>query len=127
GAESVLHALQIATEVNLRLGEILLQRFGKSALNTGDEGGYAPPITDPGEALDHLHDAVARAGYEDVITYGLDCAATHLYDPATETYEVAGARHDRDGMIELYLGLVERHGIVTIEDPLHEDDFEGFQ
>ncbi len=90
GAESMLHALQISTEINLQLGEILLQRFGKAALNTGDEGGYAPAITDPREALDYLHEAVGRAGYDDVITYGLDCAATHLYDGATETYEVAG-------------------------------------
>ena len=126
GAESMLHALQISTEVNLHLGEILLQRFGKAALNTGDEGGYAPAITEPAEALDYLREAVARAGYDDVITYGLDCAATHLYDAGTGTYEVAGKRYDRPAMIELYLGLIERYGIVTIEDPLHEDDFEGF-
>ena len=126
GAESMLHALQISTEINLVLGEILLQRFGKAALNTGDEGGYAPAITDPREALGYLHEAVGRAGYEDVITYGLDCAATHLYDSATNTYEVAGTRYDRAGLIELYLDLIERFGIVTIEDPLHEDDFEGF-
>jgi len=126
GAESMLHALQIATEINLALGEILLRRFGKAALNTGDEGGYAPAISDPNEALEYLHDAVAGAGYEDVITYGLDCAATHLYDASDGTYEVAGTRYDRGGMIELYLGLIERFGIVTIEDPLHEDDFEGF-
>ena len=126
GAESMLHALQISTEVNLQLGEILLERFGKSALNTGDEGGYAPPISDPEEALEHLHEAVARAGYDDVVTYGLDCAATHFYDPADETYHVAGRRHDRAGMIDMYLRLIARYGIVTIEDPLHEDDFDGF-
>jgi enolase 1/2/3 len=126
GAESILHALQISTEVNLQLGEILLDRFGKSALNTGDEGGYAPPISDPEEALGYLHEAVSRAGYDDVVTYGLDCAATHLYDPADETYHVAGRRYDRAGMIDLYLRLIARYGIVTIEDPLHEDDFEGF-
>ena len=83
GAESILHALQISTEVNLQLGEILLDRFGKSALNTGDEGGYAPPISDPREALGYLHEAVWRAGYDDMVTYGLDCAATHFYDPRT--------------------------------------------
>ena len=47
GADSILEALQISTEVNLALAEILLERYGKSALNTGDEGGYAPAISDP--------------------------------------------------------------------------------
>src|SRR6476660_8875600 len=126
GAESVLQALQIATEVNLQLGEILLDKFGKAALNTGDEGGYAPPLSDPEQALGYLHEAVGRAGYDDLVTYGLDCAATHYYDAATETYLLAGQRHDRAGMIELYQRLIARFGIVTIEDPLHEDDFEGF-
>jgi enolase 1/2/3 len=126
GAESMLHALQISTEVNLALGEILLDRFGKSALNTGDEGGYAPPLSDPEEALGYLHEAVGRAGYDDMVTYGLDCAATHFHDPADGTYLLAGRRYDRAGMIDLYQRLIERYGIVTIEDPLHEDDFEGF-
>ncbi len=126
GAESMLHALQISTEVNLELGKILLDRFGKSALNTGDEGGYAPPLSDPEEALGYLHEAVGRAGYDSVVEYGLDCAATHFYDPADGTYLVAGTRYDRAGMIDLYLRLIERYGIVTIEDPLHEDDFDGF-
>ena len=47
GAESLMHALQIGTEINLALAEILLDRYGKVALNTGDEGGYAPPMSSP--------------------------------------------------------------------------------
>ena len=60
GADSILEALQISTEVNLALAEILLERYGKVALNTGDEGGFAPPISDPREALGLLHEAVAE-------------------------------------------------------------------
>ena len=126
GAQSLLHALQIGTEVNLALAEILLDRFGKVALNTGDEGGFAPPMSSPHEALALLHEAVRASGYEELITYGLDCAATHLYDAAGETYTVAGERYDRAGMIGLYLELIQRFGIVTIEDPLFEEDFDGF-
>lgn len=126
GAESVLEALQISTEVNLALAEILLGRYGKSALNTGDEGGYAPAISSPHEALTLLHEAVAQAGHEGRFRYGLDCAATHLYDPSSGTYAVAGERRDRDGMIELYLELIRDFDVVTIEDPLDENDFEGF-
>jgi len=126
GAQSLLHALQIGTEVNLQLADILLDRFGKVALNTGDEGGFAPPMSSPHEALALLHEAVRAAGYEELIVYGLDCAATHLYDAAGDTYTVAGERYDRTGMIGLYQELIQRFGVVTIEDPLTEEDFDGF-
>ncbi len=126
GAGSILEALQISTEVNLALAEILLERYGKSALNTGDEGGYAPAISSPHEALGLLHEAVASAGHDGRFRYGLDCAATHYYDAESGTYEVAGTRRDRDGMIELYQELIREFDVVTIEDPLDEDDFEGF-
>jgi enolase len=126
GADSILEALQISTETNLALAEILLDRYGKVALNTGDEGGFAPPIARPQEALELLHEAVDAAGHAGRFRYGLDCAATHYYDGQSGTYELAGERLDRDGMIELYLGLIRDYDIVTIEDPLDEDDFEGF-
>jgi enolase len=126
GAGSILEALQISTEVNLALAEILLDRYGKSALNTGDEGGYAPAISDPREALGLLHEAVADAGHEGRFRYGLDCAATHYYDRDAGTYLVAGETRDTDGMIELYAELIREFDVITIEDPLDEEDFEGF-
>ncbi len=126
GAESMLEALQISTETNLALAEILLDRYGKVALNTGDEGGFAPPISHPEEALGLLHEAVAAAGHAGRFRYGLDCAASHYYDGETRTYLLDGERRDTDSMIEMYQGLVREFDIVTIEDPLDEEDFEGF-
>lgn len=126
GAESLSHAMQIATEVNLVLAEILLAEFGKVALNTGDEGGYAPPMSEPEQALGFLHDAVDRSGYTDRCVYGLDCAATHFYDPAEDVYRVAGRALDRGRLISLYERLIADFGIVSIEDPLHEEDFAGW-
>ena len=126
GAGSIVEALQISTEVNLVLGGILLARFGKVALNTGDEGGFAPPISSPEEALDLLHEAVEKSGWANTIQYGLDCASTHWYDSATDTYLLDGKTLDRDALIERYLRLIDQYSLVTIEDPLHEDDFEGF-
>jgi enolase len=126
GADSILEGLQISTEVNLALAEILLERYGKVALNTGDEGGFAPPISDPREALGLLHEAVDAAGHTGRFRYGLDCAATHYYDAGTGTYALAGETRDRDGMIELYQQLIAEFDVVTIEDPLDENDFEGF-
>ena len=126
GATSMVEALQISTEVNLVLAGILLARFGKVALNTGDEGGFAPPISSPEEALDLLHEAVDKSGWAHTIQYGLDCASTHWYDTNTGRYLLDGKELDRDALIERYLHLIEQYGLVTIEDPLHEDDFEGF-
>ena len=126
GADSILEALQISTEVNLALAEILLERYGKSALNTGDEGGYAPAISSPQEALGLLHEAVADAGHEGRFRYGLDCAATHYYDRDAGTYLVAGETRDTDAMIELYQELIRDFDVITIEDPLDEEDYEGF-
>ncbi len=124
GAGSILEALQISTEVNLALAEILLERYGKSALNTGDEGGYAPAISSPHEALGLLHEAVADAGHSGRFRYGLDCAATHYH--ADGSYELAGEQRDTESMIELYQELIRDFDVVTIEDPLDEEDFEGF-
>ena len=126
GADSILEALQISTEVNLALAEILLERYGKSALNTGDEGGYAPAISDPREALGLLHEAVADAGHEGRFRYGLDCAATHYYDRDAGTYAIAGSTRDTEAMIDLYLELIRDFDVITIEDPLDEEDFDGF-
>jgi enolase len=122
----MLEAMQISTEVNLVLAGILLSRFGKVALNTGDEGGFAPPISSPDEALELLHEAVDKSGWAHAISYGLDCAATHWFDPKTERYTLAGQVLDRDELIARYLQLIEDFDLVTIEDPLHEEDFEGF-
>ena len=126
GASSMLEALQISTEVNLELAGILLARYGKVALNTGDEGGFAPPISSPDEALTLLHEAVDKSGWADSIRYGLDCAATHWYDEARGTYTLAGEELDRDALIDRYLRLIADYDLVTIEDPLQEEDFEGF-
>ena len=125
GAGSFIEALQISSEVNLALAEILLGDFGKVALNTGDEGGYAPPMDDPEQALDYLHRAVAAAGHQDACVFGLDCAATHFYDRETRTYGVAGRPLSTEALVDLYARLVADYGVASIEDPLHEEDFEG--
>ena len=126
GATSFGDALAESSEVNLALGSVLEERYGRSALVLGDEGGYVPPVSDPREALELLHLGVQRAGYEGRFRYGLDCAATHFHDAEDGSYRVAGKRLSRDDLLELYLELVRDLGVVTIEDPFAEDDFESF-
>lgn len=124
GAGSLLSALEIATEVNLCLAEVLDAKFGKFALNTGDEGGFAPAVKEPEEALEYLHEAVKRAGYELEVEYALDCAATHFYEEETATYTIAGKKRDAGEMADLYEALVRDYGITSLEDPFSEDAFE---
>ncbi|MFC1951799.1 phosphopyruvate hydratase [Chloroflexota bacterium] len=126
GADSFTQALQIAVEINAILGKIILKKYGKMALNVGDEGGYVPPMTKIREPFEVLTKAVADAGYKDKIVYALDVAATHLYDKNTRKYTIEGRQLTKREMIELYKDLVASYPIASIEDPLQEDDFEGF-
>lgn len=126
GASTFAEAMQISSEVNMALGEILLSRLGKAALNTGDEGGYAPALSDPEDALSLLREATANAGYADKCVYGLDCAASHFYDAGSGRYQLGGRSMDTAELIDFYLRLIEAYGIESIEDPLDEEDFAGF-
>ena len=126
GAATFADAMAMATEVNLVLAEILAARYGKAAVNVGDEGGFAPPISEPAEALEQLHLAVDRAGYADSVVYGLDCAASHFYDPDQDVYVLASKPRTRQEMMALYAGYASDWGVVTFEDPFHEDDFAAF-
>jgi enolase len=126
GAKNISHALQIATETMDELAKLLVKKYGKFAVNVGDEGGFVPPMKGIHEPLDALVEAVDRAGYSDLVVYGLDCAATHFYDPATGLYRLAGDRFTRQQMISLYQDLCKTYKLVSIEDALYEDDFEGW-
>ncbi|MCK9357016.1 MAG: phosphopyruvate hydratase [Dehalococcoidia bacterium] len=126
GAETFSEALQITAEINAILRPMTAARYGKLAVNVGDEGGVVPPIVDVREALNLLRDAVRQSGYESKIVYAFDCAATHLYDRRSETYQFEGKQLSRDGVIQFFKNLVSEYPIVSIEDPLQEDDYEGF-
>lgn len=126
GAASFAEAMEISHAVNQELRAIIVDRYGKIAANVGDEGGFAPPIVDAREAMDRLVEAVERAGVERRVAYGLDCAATHLYNDNERSYRLAGERLGTDELLEVYRNLIRDYGIVTIEDPFSEDDVEGF-
>lgn len=126
GAESFSDALRMTAEVNLILRAMTAERYGKLAINVGDEGGVVPPIVNVREALDLLRDAVRASGYEEHIVYALDCASTHLYDTRTGTYNFEGRTLNREEAIKFFQDLCAEYPIASIEDPLHEDDFEGF-
>ncbi len=129
GADSFSEALRVGCEVYQYLKEYLVENYGKSAINVGDEGGFAPPLKISREALEALRKSVERAGYElgrDVLL-ALDAAASEFYDEEKGVYEIDGKELTRDELLDYYAELVGEYPIVSIEDPFHEEDFEGFQ
>ena len=126
GAPSFSEAMRMVSECHMALMEIVVARYGKLAANTGDEGGFATPIVDVREALSVLREGVAAAGYADQMVYALDCAATHLWDAARRVYTVAGKDYTTDELIAFYGELVRDFGVVSIEDPLDENDWDGW-
>jgi len=126
GAESFAEAVRMLCEIHNELGVVLAKAYGKGATNAGEDGGYAPPAKSAKEAMAVLTDAVQKAGYADQVLYGLDVAATHFYQHQREEYLVEGANRNRREFIESLQQLVEEYpDIVSLEDPLHEDDFDG--
>jgi enolase len=128
GADSFTHAVEMLCEIFETLRDVLLSKIGKSAINSSEDGGFAPPLKRSAEAMDYLVQAVEKAGYVDKIVYALDFAAGGFYDLENKVYRFEGKTFDTDGMIGMIENLVHQFpGIVSIEDPLYEDDFNGWQ
>ncbi len=125
GADSFSEALEMSAETYAALGDLLEERYDARSRNVGVEGGYTPPLSDPREAFDAALEAAERAGYGDDFALGIDAAATHFYDDETETYAVLDEPFDRGELIEFYRELADAYPLVSIEDPLDENDFEG--
>jgi enolase len=123
-ASSFGEALMIGSEVYHELREQLLAKYGKGVINVGDEGGFSPPMSRPEEALDAILDAIDELGYSEIAGMAMDVAATTFH--RGNGYIVAGERLDTEAFIEYYRDLIGSYPIVSIEDPITEDDFDGF-
>ncbi len=124
GASSFKEALQMGAEVYQTLKAQLQRVYGKNAINVGDEGGFAPPIKTPDEALEVLTKAIKEAGYDGKVKIGLDVASSTFFKDGV--YSISGKAYNTDQLIEFYKSLVSNYPIVSIEDPLEEEDFVGF-
>ncbi len=127
GFNSYTQAMQASVEVYYELAKVLEKKFGKSALNVGDDGGYAPPIKAAEEGFSLIRKAVEKLGYSKYIDYAMDAAATHFYNPRTRTYTLRGRKIKYEKLLEYYEMLVKRFDLISIEDPLCQDDWDGFQ
>jgi enolase len=126
GAETFSEAMAMGAEVYYLLGKTLAAKYGKYVLNTAVEGGYTPPMTDPREAFDAELETIEELGYQDDFVLGLDIAATHLYDRKKKSYRFMGEDLSREKFIDFIEELCKTYPVKSIEDPLEEEDFEGF-
>ena len=126
GPATFADAIRAVAEVYQALKKVLHER--KLGGGVGDEGGFAPELKSNQEALDLLVEAIQKAGYEPgaEVAIALDPAASEFFRDGR--YELAGEGRTLDaaGLVDLYAGWVERYPIVSIEDGMAEDDWEGW-
>jgi len=124
GASSFTEALQMGAEIYQTLKDRLLKKYGRNAINVGDEGGFSPPMSSPEEALEAIAAAVEELGYAGKTRLAMDVAASSFHGP--DGYSFMGRVIDRGELIDVYSDLVSKFHMASIEDPLEEEDYEGF-
>ena len=128
GAATFADALRIGTEVFHSLKKVLSRR--KLSTAVGDEGGFAPDLPDDEEAIRVIIEAIEAAKYRPGrdVAIAIDTAASELYANGAYTFKKSGGgKFDAAGMIELYTRWLDEYPIVSIEDGLAEDDWDGWE
>lgn len=124
GAETFAEALRLGAEVYHSLKSVVKSKGLSTGL--GDEGGFAPSVGSTKEALDLIVEAIKKAGLEPGkdIALALDVASSEFYKDGK--YHFEGGEHTAEEMVKVYEDLISNYPIVSIEDPLQEDDWEGY-
>ena len=135
GAANFREALAVCAEIYQELKHLLKEKGLSTAV--GDEGGFAPDVKDSDEILALIVEAVTRAGYKpgEDIGIAIDAAASELYDEEKNVYYFPGeskmngeeVQRDAREMVEYYKELADKYPILSIEDGLHEDDWDGWK
>ncbi|MBW3003544.1 phosphopyruvate hydratase [Candidatus Woesearchaeota archaeon] len=124
-AKSFPESVRIVSEVYHQLQKIVLRNFGKNAVNVGDEGGFAPPISRPTQALRMIEKAVDELGYNKEVRFAIDVAASEFYKKGY--YHLENKKLTSDKLLDYYERLINQYPeIISIEDPFDQDDFVGF-
>jgi enolase len=124
GAPTFAEALRIGTEVYHSLKKGLGSSYGVGAVNIGDEGGFAPPLDTTDQALEVIVKAIEDAGYEPGkdIYLAMDAAASEFF--VDGKYVIDGRRLTPGELVDLYADLQARFPLISLEDPVMEDDFD---
>lgn len=130
GADSYSKAVQMGAEIFHNLKKVLSSKGYSTAV--GDEGGFAPDLKSNEEAVEVILKAIEKAGYTpgDDVLIALDPAASEFYNTDTGIYEFKwsdGSKRDADAMVEYWTEWVEKYPIISIEDGMYEDDWDGWK
>ncbi len=123
-AGSFSEAARLASETYHTLKGIIKSKYGPNAVNVGDEGGFAPPISTAEQALNLMQKAVNSLGYNKKISFAIDVAASELLKEG-KVYQLH-RKYRHESLIGYYLELLKSYNIISIEDPFDQDDFNAF-
>lgn len=124
GAKSFSDALRMCSETYHTLKKNLKEKFGNSAIQVGDEGGFVPPLKSVDERLKFMLEAIEELGYTREFALAIDAAASQFYDKGR--YYIMEKEYSSAELTDLYSELCEKLRIVSVEDGLSEDDWDGW-
>jgi enolase len=124
GAPTFTECMRMSSEIYMSLKSILKKQYGVSAVNIGDEGGFAPPLDTASQAMDTIISAVSAAGYQPGkdVYLGLDAASSEFFENGK--YNVDGMSLTAGELADHYVDLTRSYPLISLEDPFFEDDFE---
>ncbi|MDD5111585.1 MAG: phosphopyruvate hydratase [Candidatus Altiarchaeota archaeon] len=126
GAKTFREGLQMADETYHTLKGMLKKKYGHSAVQLGDEGGFVPPIDTPQERLELMMQAIEKAGYAKEMGIALDPASSEFYYEEGNYYMIGEKKYTPAEMVDFYADLAKTFPIVSIEDGMAQDDWDGW-
>ena len=125
--DTIKERLRVGAEIFHNLKKVLNEK-GLST-GVGDEGGFAPDLQSNGDGFELIMEAIRRAGYEPGldVCLGIDVAASEFYEDGMYNLVGEGRKLDTEGLLDYFEELVNKYPIITIEDPVDENDWDGFR
>jgi enolase len=117
-------AVEIGINIDNTLKEIIMKDLGRDSVLMGDEGGFAPQISDIKKPLFYLHEAIKENDLQDKVRLALDVASSSFY--SNGMYKVDGKEISKEELSNIYNSLIKEFNLLSIEDPFDEEDFESF-
>ncbi|MCH9049380.1 MAG: phosphopyruvate hydratase [Proteobacteria bacterium] len=118
-------ALRAGVDVYHELGKLLKEKFGSQGILLGDEGGFVPKIDIAEKRLELIDEAINNTGYKNKIFMALDCAASEFF--YSDYYKIREKEYSPGELIDFYKSLIKKYRIISIEDGMAEDDWNGWR